>query len=273
MTEFIAVILGIIQGLTEFLPISSSAHLVIIPFLFGWHIPEDQAFVFGVLVQIGTLLAVIIYFWKDLTGIFSAFVRGLVQHKPFADPQSRLGWYLVLATIPAGLGGLLIKDAIEAVFNDARAAAALLIVTAILLVTAERIGNRSRSFESIGWLDALWMGIAQALAVFPGISRSGATIAGGLARHLDRTSAARFSFLMSVPVMLAAGLLAVIDLFEVPNLGQFALIIAIGLATSAIVGYLSIRWLLGYLMRHSLGIFALYCLILSGVTLVVSFVR
>lgn len=273
MTEIIAVILGIIQGLTEFLPISSSAHIVIVPFLFGWQIPDDQAFVFGVLVQIGTLLAVIVYFWKDLTGILSAFVRGLVQRKPFADPQSRLGWYLVVATIPAGIAGLLIKDAVEAAFNDARAAAALLIVTAILLVAAERIGNRSRSFESIGWLDALWMGIGQALAVFPGISRSGATIAGGLSRHLDRTSAARFSFLMSVPAMLAAGLLATLDLFKVPNLGQFSLIIAIGLVTSAVVGYLSIRWLLSYLMRHSLYIFAVYCLALSALTLAVSFLR
>jgi undecaprenyl-diphosphatase len=268
-----AIILGIVQGLTEFLPISSSAHLVIVPFLFGWEIPADQAFVFDVLVQIGTLGAVIIYFWKDLTGILAAFVRGLVQRRPFAEAQSRLGWYLILATIPGGLLGMLVKDELEAFFSDARAAAFFLVITAILLLAAERIGRRDRNLESIGWLDAVWMGTAQAASIFPGISRSGATIAGGLARHFDRVSAARFSFLMSVPIMLAAGLVAGLDLLEVPNLSAFLPVIATGMITSAVVGYLAIRWLLAYLMRHSLSIFAAYCLVLAGVTLTLSYVR
>ena len=268
-----AIILGIIQGLTEFLPISSSAHLVLVPFLLGWTIPPDQAFVFDVLVQIGTLLAVILYFWKDLVGILVAFVRGLVQRQPFADGQSRMGWYLILATIPAGLFGILIKDQVEAVFSDARASALFLIGTAFLLLVSERIGRRNRPLESMTWLDALWIGIAQAIAIFPGISRSGSTIAGGLARHLDRTSAARFSFLMSVPVMLAAGMLAVLDLLDIPNLVQFLPVVMAGFVTAAVVGYLSIRWLLSYLVRHSLSSFAFYCLALSVVVLVVSYIR
>jgi len=273
MSILIAILLGIIQGLTEFLPISSSAHLVIVPFLFGWEIPGDQAYVFGVLVQLGTLLAVIIYFWKDLIRILTAFVSGLVQRKPFESEESRMGWYLILATIPAGIFGLLLKDKVEAVFSDARAAALFLLVTAVLLLAAERIGHRNRDLKSMGWLDALVMGLGQAIAIFPGVSRSGATIAAGLSRHFDRTSAARFSFLMSVPIMLAAGLLASLDLLNIPNLGQFLPVVAAGFITAAVVGYLSIRWLLGYLVRHSLSAFAYYCAALAVVTLIVSYVR
>ncbi len=268
-----AIILGIVQGLTEFLPISSSAHLVIVPFVFGWQVPPEQAFVFGVLVQIGTLVAVMVYFWQDLKGILMACVRGLLQGRPFAGEQARLGWYLILATIPAGLFGLLVKDQVEAAFSDARAAVLFLVVTAGLLLAAERIGRRDRPLQQMNWLDALWMGIAQAAAIFPGISRSGASIAGGLARHLDRTSAARFSFLMSVPVMLAAGLLAALDLLETPNLAQFLPVLAAGFVTAAVVGYLAIRWLLAYLTRHSLAVFAYYCLALAGVVLIMSYAR
>ena len=268
-----AILLGIVQGLTEFLPISSSAHLVLIPFLLGWEIPPDQAFIFNVLVQIGTLVAVILYFWKDLVEILIAFLRGLARRQPFADGQSRMGWYLILATIPAGLLGILIKDQVEAVFSDARASALFLIGTAILLLSSERIGRRDRALASMNWLDALWMGVAQAIAIFPGVSRSGATIAGGLARHLDRTSAARFSFLMSIPVMLAAGLLATLDLLELPALAEFLPTVLAGFITAAVVGYLSIRWLLSYLVRHSLSVFAFYCLALSVVVLIASYLR
>lgn len=272
MTLLEAIILGIIQGLTEFLPISSSAHLVLVPFLLGWNIPEEQVFPFGVLVQLGTLLAVIIYFWKDLWAIIQAFVGGILRGKPFADSNARLGWYLILATIPAGLVGLLIKDLVEAAFNSPAATAFFLLLTAALLFVAEGIGKRSRTYEDFNWKDALAMGVAQIISIFPGVSRSGSTISGGLARHLERPAAARFSFLMSIPVMLAAGLLAVSDLAEVPNLSSFLPMIAAGFITAAIVGYASIHWLLGYLTRHSLRSFAIYCIILAAVTLIVYYV-
>ncbi len=267
-----AIIMGIIQGLTEFLPISSSGHLVIVPFLLGWTIPEEHVFVFDVLVQMGTLLAVIVYFRKDLWSILSGFVQGLTHRRPFSTLKSRMGWYLILATIPAGLFGVFIKDHVESAFNSPVATALFLLVTASFLLVSEWIGRRSRPLDSITWKDALWMGFAQALAVFPGISRSGSTIAGGLSRHLERPAAARFSFLMSIPIMLAAGLLASADLIEVPNLSGFLPIILAGFFTAAIVGYLSIHWLLTYLSRHSLRAFAIYCAAIATVTLIVYYV-
>lgn len=273
MTFLQAIILGIIQGLTEFLPVSSSAHLVITPFYLGWVIPPEQSFPFNVLVQLGTLVAVIIYFWKDLLDIVTAFTRGLLTRQPFADPQSRMGWLLILATIPAGLLALILKDEVETAFNSPAAVGVFLLITSGLLFAAERIGHRSRAIEKITWHDALWMGIIQALALFPGISRSGATIAGGMAGHLDRPAAARFSFLMSVPVMIAAGLLTWFDLLEVPDLGSFLPSMAAGFVSAAVVGYLSIRWLLNFLVRHSLDAFAIYCAIIGSITLLVYFLR
>lgn len=267
MTVLQSFILGIVQGLTEFLPISSSAHLVLVPYLLEWEFSADEAFIFNVLVQDGTLVAVILYFWKDLWAISKGFLLGLRQRQPFGNPEARLGWYLILATIPAGVLGLGIKALVEAAFASPQATAVFLLLTAALLLVAERIGKRSRSMEVITWRDALAMGFAQALAIFPGISRSGATITGGMLRNLDRPSAARFSFLMSVPVMLAAGLMALLDLFELPDLSGMLLPVAVGFLTAAVTGYLSIHWLLGYLTRRSLRGFALYCAVASLIIL------
>lgn len=268
-----AIILGIIQGLTEFLPISSSAHLVIAPFLFGWKFDPQVAFAFNVLVQNGTLLAVIVYFWSDLWAILRAFVLGLVKMKPFADPQARMGWYLILATIPAGIFGLAIKSTVEAAFNSVVATALFLFVTAAFLVLAELLGKRRRQLTSLNWLDALVMGLFQALAIFPGISRSGSTITGGMLRQLDRPAAARFSFLMSVPVMLAAGGLETIDALKSPLLTASLPMIGVGFVAAAVVGFLSIRWLLGYLQKRSFYVFAIYCVALAAVTLLINALR
>jgi undecaprenyl-diphosphatase len=259
MTFFQALILGIIQGLTEFLPISSSAHLVIAPYLLGWSLPEQQVFPFDVLVQLGTLLAVIVYFWSDLWAILKAFFRGLVTRKPFEDPLARQGWLLILASIPAGLAGLLLKKMVAQAFQSVVITGVFLLVTALILTAAEWLGKRRRSLESMGWQDAVWMGVAQALAIFPGISRSGATMAGGLVRDLDRTAAARFSFLMSIPIMLAAGGLEIKDLLVTPGLSGILPLIGVGFAAAAVVGYFSIRWLLGFVTTHSLRPFAVYC--------------
>jgi undecaprenyl-diphosphatase len=259
MNFFQAFILGIIQGLTEFLPVSSSAHLAIAPFLFGWKFPAEQVLPFDMLVQLGTLAAVIIYFWQDLWQIIRAFVLGLVRLKPFADKQARLGWLLILATIPAGAFGLLIKKVVDQVFHSVAATAGFLLVTAALLLIGEQLGKRRRGSETIGWLDALWMGVAQAVSIFPGVSRSGATITGGLLRDLDRPTAARFSFLMSIPVMLAAGALELKDVLVVPGLSSLLLPIGVGFLAAGVVGYLSIRWMLNYVTHHSLRIFSVYC--------------
>ncbi|MBN1372537.1 MAG: undecaprenyl-diphosphatase UppP [Anaerolineaceae bacterium] len=268
-----AIILGIIQGLTEFLPISSSAHLVLVPFLLNWQLDESVVFIFDVLVQMGTLVAVIVYFRKDLWNIIRAWVNGLVQRKPFAEADSRLGWCLILATIPAAVLGLLVKDLVEAAFNSPLATGLSLLLTAALLVAAEKIGKRNRAMEQMNWKDALTIGAFQAISIFPGVSRSGSTITGGMTRHLDRPSAARFSFLMSIPVMLAAGGMALLDLLDAPNLAQFIPVMAAGFISAAVVGYLSIRWLLSFLTRRTLYPFAIYCVALAAIVVVVSLLR
>jgi undecaprenyl-diphosphatase len=273
MTIFQAIVLGIVQGLTEYLPVSSSAHLVIVPFLFGWSFPEDQAFVFDVLVQLGTLLAVIVYFWKDLIHIVMEFFKGIAARKPFETSDSRMGWLIILASIPGGIAGVLIKPVVEAAFSNPVAVGGLLFGTSILLLAGELIGRKDRSFTSINWLDALLVGIGQAVAIFPGISRSGATISVGLMRGIKRTDAAKFSFLMSIPIMIAAGLYSALDLRNIAGLASFLPAILAGTAVAAIVGYLSIRWLLSFLNRQSLSIFAVYCAVLGALVLVVAYLR
>jgi undecaprenyl-diphosphatase len=273
MTIIQSIILGIVQGLTEFLPVSSSAHLVLVPYFLGWKIPTDQVFIFDVLVQLGTLAAVIIYFWRPLWGIIRAFVSGILRGKPFAEFESRLGWYLILATIPAGILGLLIKDQVEAAFNSPLATGFFLLVTAAILIAAERLSRKNRPLESMTWLDALAAGAAQAISIFPGVSRSGSTIAGGMSRGLTRKDAAQFSFLMSIPVMLAAGLLAGSDMAAMPGLGDFLPVVLAGFLAAAVVGYASIHWLLKFLTRRPLYIFAMYCSLLGMITIIVAYVR
>jgi undecaprenyl-diphosphatase len=273
MTLLQSILLGIIQGLTEFLPISSSAHLVIIPYVLDWHIPAQEAFIFDVLVQLGTLLAVIVYFRNDLYRIIIGVINGLIHKRPFSEPSSRLGWILVLATIPAIIAGLFFKDPIERAFSSPLATGLLLFGTAALLVIAELIGKRNRQIETTSWMDALIIGLFQVISLLPGISRSGSTISGGMIRNLERTAAARFSFLMSVPVMLGAGTLAIIDLIKLPNFSVQIPFLVTGFITSAIVGYLSIRWLLAYLVTRRLYPFAIYCAVVSTVVLLFSFIR
>ena len=272
MNIFQAILLGIIQGITEFLPISSSAHLVITPYLLGWKLDKAVIFPFDVLVQLGTLLAAIIYFRRDLWEILSAVWAGLRSGKPFESQKARLGWFLVLATLPAGILGILIKDQVEAAFHSVQATALFLLVTAVLLLIAEKVGKKNRTLDALTWKDALWIGVAQAISLFPGISRSGSTITGGMTRHLDRPSAARFSFLMMIPVMLAAGVLSVLDLVDMPNFTSYLPAIAAGFAAAAVVGYLAIRWLLGFLTRRPLYVFSIYCAALAAVVLLVSYV-
>jgi undecaprenyl-diphosphatase len=267
MSIFQAIILGIVQGLTEYLPISSSAHLVIVPYLLGWTFPADQVFPFDVLVQLGTLLAVIIYFWKDLWIIIKSWVTCLVKRQPFAEQDARMGWYLILATIPAGILGMLLKNQVESIFQNPIGTASFLLVTAVFLIIAERFGKRSRKFATIDWKDALWIGVWQAVSIFPGISRSGSTISGGMTRNLERSSAARFSFLMSVPVMLAASAVSIFDLRKVSNLSNFWLPLVIGFVVAAVVGYFSIRWLLSFVARRPLYIFSIYCAAFGVMTL------
>lgn len=263
MTLMQAFILGIVQGLTEFIPVSSSGHLVLVPHLFGWKFDHSHAFIFDVLVQWGTLFAVFVYYWRDLVVIATAFIKAAVSGKPFATADACMGWYLIIATIPAVVVGLLCKDLIEAAFSSPRMTGIFLLVTAGLLVIAELVGKRNRNTKQIRWFDAFWIGCSQVLALLPGVSRSGATIAGGMTRNLDRSSAARFSFLMSVPVMLGAGVLAFKDLFALQATGNFFMPLLVGFLAALVSGYFAIRWLIAYLSKHSLFIFAGYCFLIG----------
>ncbi len=267
MTLFQALILGIVQGLTEFLPVSSSAHLVLVPHLLGWNLAEDFVFPFDVLIQLGTLAAVIYYFRKDLMEIIASVFRGIRSHKPFEEAPARIGWLAVLATIPAGIFGLLVKDKVEAAFSSPIATSVFLFVTAGLLLVAEFLGKRNRNLEKLTWLDALWVGAFQALSVFPGISRSGSTIAGGMTRNLDRKPAGEFSFILAIPVFLAAGLLGIKDFLAIDNFSSYLPALIIGFLTAAVVGFFAIRWFLGYIADHSLLPFAVYCVMLGAGTI------
>lgn len=271
MNPFYALLLGIIQGLTEFIPVSSTAHLLIGEHLLG--IPADDAtFSFSVLVQIGTIVSLVLFFWKDLLGILIDTIKNIKKVGNFRSlpPNAKLGWYIILATIPALLAGFLLQDAVEFLFRTPLLEASIrLFAAAILLTLAEYFGKQSRKLDSMTWLDALVIGAMQAIAVFPGASRSGTTISGGMFRGLDRPSAARFAFLMSVPVMLAAGAYESLSLLKMPNLAEFLPSLAVGFVSAAIVGWLAIKWLLGYLNRHSLYVFSAYCAVLGTIVLLV----
>ncbi|KPL07610.1 hypothetical protein AMJ86_03810 [bacterium SM23_57] len=272
MTLFQAIILGILQGVTEFLPISSSGHLVLFPNLMGWDIPPEQAFSFNVVLQAATLVAVFSYFFNDLLVLGRASILA-IKIKSVSDPQAQLGLYLIIATIPAVLVGILLNSSLKRIFSSPQATAFFLLGTAVLLIIAESVGKRNRSIMNIHWFDALWVGIFQILALLPGISRSGVTITGGMLRDFDRTSSARFSFLISVPIMIAAGVDGFYKFILLPNTTSSLPIFLAGSITAAFTGYISIKWLLNFLKQRSLYVFAGYCVIFATFNLIIIWVQ
>jgi len=266
MTIFQSLLLGIIEGLTEFVPVSSTAHMLIAQKLFN--IPSDDAmFAFLVLVQIGPLVALIIYFWKDLWSLVKAFFA-----RPFSTPENKQAWFIIIATIPALLAGVLLKKVVEGLFGTPLLEAGIrLLAAAVLLFLAEWLGKRVRNIDSMTWLDALVIGLFQILAVFPGSSRSGSAISGGMLRGLDRPSATRFAFLMSVPVMLAAGGYESLSLFKLHGLRAFLPPLALGFIVAGVIGWVAIRWFINYVGRNSLYVFAIYCAVVGAVCLAFQF--
>src|SRR5689334_3667015 len=260
MNLFHALLLGFVEGLTEFIPVSSTAHMLIVQKLLN--IPSDDAmFAFLILVQIGPLLALILYFWRDLWSLIKAFFA-----VPFSTEENKLVWYIIIATIPALAAGVLLKHVVEGLFKTPLLEASIRLLTAALLLTvAEFFGKRNRQLHSMTWLDALTVGLFQILAVFPGASRSGSTIAGGMFRGFDRPAAARFAFLLAIPVMLTASVYESLDVLKMSDLGSFLPLLAVGFIVAAIVGWLSIKWLLNYLNKNSLYVFAAYCAIVGVV--------
>ncbi|HUH96187.1 MAG TPA: undecaprenyl-diphosphatase UppP [Anaerolineales bacterium] len=258
MNIFHALVLGLIEGLTEFIPVSSTAHMLIVQRILN--IPSDPGmFAFLVLVQLGPLLALLVYFWKDFWTMIKAFFA-----RPFSTPENKMAWYIILATIPAGLAGLFLKDAVQSLFqNPLMEAAIRLFTAAVLLFVAEWFGRRARDLDSITWLDALIIGLFQVLAVFPGSSRSGSTIPGGMLRNFDRPSATRFAFLMAAPIMLAAGGYESLSVLRAHILHTILGPLTVGFIAAAILGWFSIRWLINYVSKHSLYLFSAYCFIVA----------
>jgi undecaprenyl-diphosphatase len=274
MSIFQALVLGIVQGLTEYIPVSSTANLILIPWLLGWNFSPETKVVFDILVQWGTLVGVIIYFWHDIVQILRAVFSGLAQRRPFETFDARLGWLVVVATIPAVLAGVLIKKYLVQLYEMYILISIVLMLGGVLMLAAERFGKRTRDLKQMTWLDSIIVGVWQILAMIPGVSRSSATISGAMLRDFIREDAARFSFLMSIPALLGAGVIALKDLFEVPGLlASLAGPLVVGFSAAAITGYLSIRWLLGYLKTRSLNIFVIYRFVFGGFCLIVGLIR
>ena len=270
MTFIQSFLLGMIQGLTEFIPVSSTAHLLIGQWLMS--IPSNgRMFSFHVIIQLGTVVALLLFFWQDISAIVRAFFLGIWHKKPFETHEALLGWLLIVATIPALIVGFLLKDVMDLLFrNPILLAGIRLLMSAILLAAVEYFGRHQRTLESVSWMDALAVGMFQIIAIFPGASRSGSTIAGGIVRGFDRPSAARLAFLTSVPILLAAGMYETLEVIKSDGAAEFLPYLAVGFVTAAIVGWASIKWLLGYLQKHSLYIFAVYCALVGLICLAFS---
>lgn len=262
MTLIQALILGTIQGATEFLPISSSAHLVIVPAVLGWHLPVTGTVPFDVLLHGGTLLAVIAYFRGEIISILAGGVRDARHRKMGRD--AKLVALIVLATIPAAIAGLLLRDFFERLFQNPMAAGAFLLVTAFLLLLADFFGRNALELDDVDGPRALVVGVAQAIAIIPGISRSGATISAGMLTGLKREAAARFSFLLAIPIIAGTLLLELRDLAD-SHLGAAQAIG--GFVAAAVVGYACIAFLLQYLTTHKLRVFAVYCTLAGAFTI------
>ena len=273
MTLLQALLLGITQGLTEFIPVSSSAHLALLPFWLNWDFSPEVVFLFGVLVQMGTLLAVIVYFFGDLLGMLRSGLQAIRERDLQNYPQARQLIWLIIATIPAALAGFFLNDIVESAFSNPRAIAVFLLVNAAILIGAELLRKHARALSDMRLPDAVLIGLMQILALFPGISRSGSTISAGIFRGFTREAASRFSFLMSIPIMVGAGAFSLFDLGDSAALRENLIPLLAATVCAAITGYFAIRWLMSYLRRKPLLIFALYCAVIGLATLAITFLR
>jgi len=261
-----AVVYGLVQGLTEFLPISSTGHLRLVQEWLNPHADQAGFTAFTAVIQLGTTLAVVLFFWRELVHIAVAWLRGLVDRELRGTLEYRMGWYLILATIPVGVLGLLFSHQIETGARNLWVLAIALIVMALVLLVAELRGRRDRDEEELNRRDAVTVGAAQALALIPGVSRSGSTISAGLFRGLDRVAAARFSFLISIPAVVASGLFEARHVGgpHAPGMG----VTIVATLISFLVGLASIAWLLRYIARHSTFIFIGYRIALGALIMV-----
>ena len=272
MTLWQAILLGIVQGLTEYLPISSTAHLRVIPALLGW---DDPGAAFTAVIQLGTLVAILLYFYSDIVSITRGVLGGLRHGRLLETTEARMGWMIVAGTIPVVVLGLLFKHNIETTLRSLYVIAGAMIGLAVVLMLAEwlmcwrqRQGRALREMTGLGWLDAIVVGCAQCVALIPGSSRSGCTITGGLFMGMSRETAARFSFILSLPAVFAAGIFECIQArHELLATQEHVLNLLAATFVSFVVGYVSIAFLLGYLKKHTTWLFIIYRLALGGILL------
>ena len=258
-----AIVLGLVQGLTEFIPISSSGHLKLVPDLLGW---GDPGAAFTAVIQFGTILAVILYFFRDILRLIAGFFRGLIARKPFVDPDSREAWFVIIATVPILVLGVLLKDAIHTVFRGTWVITFQIVFIAVLMQVAERYAkNRGfRAVEDFNAKDAAIIGLGQCIALIPGSSRSGSTLMTALFRRVPHDYAARFSFVMSIPAITAAGVFELIS--ERENLAAIGMTpIVVAIVVAFISGWASIYFLLRYLRTHTTHVFIYYRYVLGAV--------
>jgi len=266
MTTMQAIFLGMVQGLGEFLPISSSGHLVVVPWLLGW---PEHGLSFDVALHVGTLAAVLYAFFDDWRRLLTAGIRGTLAGRPFADPDSRLLWLLAVASVPGAVAGLLLEDRAESVFRSPGLVAAAMALMGVVLFLADRAARGTADARSVTLRDALLIGAAQALAIIPGVSRSGATISMGLLLGYRREEAARFSFLLATPIVVGAAVLKGRYLFEPGHATQ----VLAGMVTAAVFGFASIRFLLAYVRTRDYRPFVYYRLLFAALVAAVLFVR
>ncbi|MDX1616536.1 MAG: undecaprenyl-diphosphate phosphatase, partial [Candidatus Promineifilaceae bacterium] len=239
-------------------------HLLLVPALFDLPEPDLN----GVAIaHLGTLLAILIYFRRDLWQIATAMLSDARARQPLASSNARLGWYIAVGTVPAVVAGLLFDDLLDEIFGQPRIAAILLLGTAAILLLGERLLTGAKELSQMGWLDGIVIGLAQVTALLPGISRSGVTISAGLGRGLNRWAAARYSFLLGVPAISGAGVLAVVDLLQQPDLGGQAAALTVSFVTAGVVGYACIHFLLRWVRQRSLHLFAAYCAAFGSLSL------
>ena len=259
MTLLEAIVLGLVQGLTEFLPISSTAHLRIVPELLGW---QDPGAAYSAVIQLGTVAAVFLYFRRDLLSLARAFFAGLARREPFGTHEARLAWFVLVGTLPIGLAGLAFKHAIETSLRSLYVIAGSLIVLAAVLYWVEKRASHTRTVADMTWRDGILIGLWQALALIPGSSRSGTTLTGGLSLGLKREDAARYSFLLSVPATTLAGLFELKHLLEATEKPP-ALTLWVGSLVAFLSGMAAIAWLLRLLRTRTTLVFVVYRVVLG----------
>ncbi|XOU94649.1 MAG: undecaprenyl-diphosphatase UppP [Candidatus Kerfeldbacteria bacterium] len=271
MDYLYSTILGLIQGLTEVFPVSSSGHLVIAHDLLNFDFVSDLSF--DVALHLGTLLALVVYFYKDINKYIVSFFGSFANWDLKNNFDQRMAWYILVSTIPAGIAGFFMADIAEELLRNLWLVASMLIIFGIFFIVFEKIFKKDKELDQLKWFGAIHIGVAQAIALIPGVSRSGITIITGLAQGLKREAAARFSFLLSIPIVFGAGMKKMYDVSQTGLENDQWIILGVGFVVSAVVGYLAIRFLLKFLQKNPLNIFAYYRFVLAGVIIIYLLVR